>query len=295
MMKLRVDNSPKGPPGPTVCRGKRLDFSDGPVVMGVLNVTPDSFYDGGRYGERKQAVVRAERVIREGAAILDVGGESSRPGSDPVPAAVQKDRILPVIHAVREYWQGWISVDTCSAEVARAAVEAGADMINDISAGRLDPDMKFVAAESGVPCILMHMKGTPKTMQDRPVYEAVVPEIIDYLAERMAVWEDAGVSRENMLLDPGIGFGKTVRHNLLILRHLRDLEALGRPIVLGTSRKGFVGALLGRDVDDRLTGTLATVAIGAWNGADVLRVHDVEETREVLTIVRAIREVRGQA
>lgn len=263
--------------------------------MGVLNVTPDSFYDGGRYGAYEQAVERAWRMVDEGAAILDVGGESSRPGSDPVPAEVQKERILPVIQAVRERWQGWISVDTCSSDVARAAVEQGADMINDISAGGLDPDMKKVAAELGVPCILMHMKGKPKTMQDKPVYGDVVPEIIEHLAERIAVWEDAGVASENILVDPGIGFGKTVDHNLLILKHLRELEVLGRPIVLGTSRKAFVGALLDRDLEGRLVGTLATVAIGAWNGAHILRVHDVQETREVLAIVHAIKEARGHA
>ena len=290
-----MDNCPKGPSGPIACRGKKIDLSDGPVVMGVLNVTPDSFYDGGRYGAYEQAVERAWRMVDEGAAILDVGGESSRPGSDPVPAEVQKERILPVIQAVRERWQGWISVDTCSSDVARAAVEQGADMINDISAGGLDPDMKKVAAELGVPCILMHMKGKPKTMQDEPVYGDVVPEIIEHLAERIAVWEDAGVASENILVDPGIGFGKTVDHNLLILKHLRELEVLGRPIVLGTSRKAFVGALLDRDLEGRLVGTLATVAIGAWNGAHILRVHDVQETREVLTIVHAIKEARGHA
>ncbi len=294
-MNERVDNCPKGPSGPIACRGKKIDLSDGPVVMGVLNVTPDSFYDGGRYGAYEQAVERAWRMVDEGAAILDVGGESSRPGSDPVPAEVQKERILPVIQAVRERWQGWISVDTCSSDVARAAVEQGADMINDISAGGLDPDMKKVAAELGVPCILMHMKGKPKTMQDKPVYGDVVPEIIEHLAERIAVWEDAGVASENILVDPGIGFGKTVDHNLLILKHLRELEVLGRPIVLGTSRKAFVGALLDRDLEGRLVGTLATVAIGAWNGAHILRVHDVQETREVLTIVHAIKEARGHA
>jgi dihydropteroate synthase len=294
-MNERVDNCPKGPSGPIACRGKKIDLSDGPVVMGVLNVTPDSFYDGGRYGAYEQAVERAWRMVDEGAAILDVGGESSRPGSDPVPAEVQKERILPVIQAVRERWQGWISVDTCSSDVARAAVEQGADMINDISAGGLDPDMKKVAAELGVPCILMHMKGKPKTMQDEPVYGDVVPEIIEHLAERIAVWEDAGVASENILVDPGIGFGKTVDHNLLILKHLRELEVLGRPIVLGTSRKAFVGALLDRDLEGRLVGTLATVAIGAWNGAHILRVHDVQETREVLTIVHAIKEARGHA
>jgi len=272
-----------------------MDLSHGPVVMGVLNVTPDSFYDGGRYGAYEQAVERAWRMVEEGVTILDLGGESSRPGSDPVPAEVQKERILPVIQALRECWQGWISVDTCSSVVARAALDQGADMINDISAGRLDPDMKEVAAERGVPCILMHMKGTPKTMQDEPVYGDVVPEIIEHLAERIAVWEDAGVARENILVDPGIGFGKTIGHNLLILKHLRELDVLGRPIVLGTSRKAFVGALLDRDPEDRLVGTLATVAIGAWNGAHVLRVHDVQETREVLTIVHAIKEARGHA
>ena len=223
MMNERVENCPKGPPGPIAYRGKQIDLSDGPVVMGVLNVTTDSFYDGGRYGEYEKAVERALKLVDEGAAILDVGGESSRPGSDPVPAEVQKERILPVIQAVRERWQGWISVDTCSSDVARAAVEQGADMINDISAGGLDPDMKEVAAELGVPCILMHMKGKPKTMQDEPVYGDVVPEIIEHLAERIAVWEDAGVASENILVDPGIGFGKTVDHNLLILKHLREL------------------------------------------------------------------------
>lgn len=263
--------------------------------MGVLNVTPDSFYDGGRYDAREQAVERALRMVEEGAGILDVGGESSRPGAGPVPAAEQMDRILQVIQAVRERWRGWISVDTCSSEVARAAVDQGADMINDISAGRMDPKMKEVAAEVGVPCILMHMKGTPRTMQDRPTYGSVVPEIIEYLEERITAWEDAGVSRDKVLVDPGIGFGKTVHHNLLILKHLGEFEVLGRPIVLGTSRKSFIGTLIDRDAENRLLGTLATVAIAAWNGADILRVHDVRETREVLTIVRAIKEAREQA
>ncbi len=285
-----VDGRPKDPPGPIVYRGKQIDFSHGPVVMGVLNVTPDSFYDGGRYDSCRTAVERARRMIGEGAAILDVGGESTRPGSDPVSAALQKERILPVIRAVREGWQGWISVDTCSSEVARAAVEQGADMINDISAGRLDPQMREVAAELGVPCVLMHMKGTPRTMQDNPVYRDLLSEIVEYLAKRIAFWEDAGVSRENILVDPGIGFGKTMEHNLLILNALGELEELGRPIVLGTSRKSFVGKLLDQAAEDRLVGTLATVAVGAWNGANILRVHDVRETREVLTIVHAIRE-----
>ena len=263
--------------------------------MGVLNVTPDSFYDGGRYDSLERAVERALRMIDEGAAILDVGGESSRPRSDPVPAAVQKERILPVIRAVRERWEGWISVDTCSGDVARAAVKHGADMINDISAGRMDPKMKRIAAELGVPCILMHMQGTPRTMQENPTYGSVVREIIEVLEQSVRAWEDAGVSRERILIDPGIGFGKTVEHNLALLKHLYEFRVLGRPIVLGTSRKSFIGTLLDCDVEDRLSGTLATAAIAAWNGADILRMHDVRETRQVLTMVRAIREARGQA
>lgn len=295
MMRERLDNGPKGPPRPIVRRWRRLDFSDGPFVMGVLNVTPDSFYDGGRYHARGQAAERARRMIEEGAAILDVGGESSRPGSDPVSPAEQKGRILPVIETIREGWDGWISVDTCSSEVARAAVETGADMINDISAGRLDPEMKTAAAELGVPCILMHMKGTPKTMQDRPAYEDVIREVTDFFTEGMALWKEAGVAEESILLDPGIGFGKTAHHNLLILKHLRAFRVLGRPIVLGTSRKSFIGTLTERDLEERLAGSLATVAIGAWNGADILRVHDVGETRDVLTVVRAIQEAGGRA
>jgi dihydropteroate synthase len=261
--------------------------------MGVLNVTPDSFYDGGRYESRRKAVERAFRLVEEGAAILDVGGESTRPGSDPVPASVQKERTLPVIEAVRERWKGWISVDTCSGEVARSALEHGADMINDISAGRLDPGIREVAAAFGAPCVLMHMKGTPRTMQHQPTYGSVVREVIEYLEERINDWEEAGVSREQILIDPGIGFGKTVDHNLTVLKHLPEFRRLGRPIVLGTSRKSFIGTLLDRDADDRLLGTLATVAIGAWNGADILRVHDVQETREVLTMVHAIQSARG--
>jgi dihydropteroate synthase len=293
-MNEGVENSPEGRPVSIAHGGREIDLGSGPVVMGVLNVTPDSFYDGGRYDARDRAVDRAWKMIEEGAAILDVGGESTRPGSDPVSPAQQKERILPVIGAVRERWQGWISVDTCSSEVARAAVETGADLINDVSAGRMDPEMKAAAAELGVPCILMHMRGTPRTMQENPTYGNVVREIREALAELISLWEDAGVPRDKLLVDPGIGFGKTVDHNLLILKHLSEFKELGRPIVLGTSRKTFIGTLLGQEVENRLVGTLATAAIGAWNGADVLRVHDVEETREVLTIVRAIKEVQGQ-
>lgn len=292
MTKARVEDRPRDPPDPIAYRGKRLDLSNRPILMGVLNVTPDSFYDGGRYEDREKALNRAFELVEQGAAILDVGGESTRPGAEPVPLAVQKERILPVIEGVRERWEGWISVDTCSGEVARAAVEHGADMINDISAGHSDPSMREVAAEFGVPCVLMHMKGTPRTMQDQPTYASVVPEIIEFLEESITNWETAGVCRDKILIDPGIGFGKTLNHNLIILKHLPEFRVLGRPIVLGTSRKSFIGTLLDRDTEGRLLGTLATAVIGAWNGADVLRVHDVKETREVVTIARAIQSAR---
>lgn len=280
-------------PGPVCSRAKRMDFSGRPLLMGILNVTPDSFSDGGRYLEAEKAVVRALQMVREGADILDLGGASSRPGSELVPDGVQIERILPVIRKVREEWGGWISVDTYSSAVARAAVEAGADMINDISAGTIDPAIMEVAALTKVPVVLMHMKGTPRTMQIDPSYGSLFGEMVAYFEERIRAWEDAGVPRERILIDPGIGFGKTVAHNLRILKHLREFRVIGRPIVLGTSRKSFIGAVLNRAVEERLIGTLATLAVGVWNGAHVLRVHDVAEAREVLLMVHAILKSDG--
>lgn len=277
-------------PAPIVCRGKRMDFSVRPLLMGVLNVTPDSFSDGGRFVRCEKAVERAFQMIEEGADILDLGGASSRPGSDPVADEVQKQRVLPVIREIRKTWDGWISVDTCSSDVARAAIDTGADILNDISAGRMDAAMKEVAAEKGVPVVLMHMKGTPKTMQSDPTYASLFRELLDYFEERIRVWTEAGVSRDRILIDPGIGFGKTSLDNLQILKHLEEFKVFGRPVVLGTSRKSFIGAVLHKDVQERLIGTLATVAIAAWNGAHVVRVHDVAETREVLAMVHAIRQ-----
>lgn len=257
--------------------------------MAVLNVTPDSFYDGGLYVNSEKAREKAFELIGEGADILDIGGASSRPGSELVPDEVQWDRIRPVLRAVRRQWPGWISVDTYSAGVARMALEEGADMINDISAGRLDPGMKDLARETQAPCILMHMKGTPKTMQVTPTYEALLPEMIVFFEDSLREWEESGVSRNQLLLDPGFGFGKTVRHNLTLLKNLGEFGKLARPIVLGTSRKHFIGAVLDRGVEDRLLGTLATLVVGALNGAQVFRVHDVREAREVLDMVSAIQ------
>jgi len=277
-------------PDPIRYREKTLDVSRGHLLMAVLNVTPDSFYDGGRYLDSGQAEEQALKLIDQGADILDVGGASSRPGSDRVPDQEEIDRVLPVIRAVRSQWDGWISVDTYSARVARAALDEGADMINDISAGKMDPAMMGVAAETGAPAVLMHMKGTPKDMQKNPVYDSLLAEIVDAFEEGIRDWERAGCKRENLLIDPGIGFGKTLDHNLRILRNLEELKVLGRPVVLGTSRKSFIGTLLKRDVEERLAGTLATLAVGAMNGAHIFRVHDVVEARETLALVHAIQK-----
>jgi dihydropteroate synthase len=277
-------------PEPIRYQGKTLDFARGPHLMAVLNVTPDSFYDGGRYLDAEKALDRALQLIEEGADILDVGGASSRPGSDRVPDSQQMERVLPVIRAIRRRWDGWISVDTYSARVARASVEEGADMINDISAGSMDPDMRGVVARTGVPVILMHMKGTPKVMQQNPSYESLLSDILGAFEDWMRTWETAGVEWGKMLVDPGIGFGKTLEQNLRILRNLEELKILGRPIVMGTSRKSFIGSILGQDVGDRLPGTLATLAVSAMKGAHVFRVHDVAEARDTLTLVQAIRK-----
>jgi len=277
-------------PEPIRYQGKTLDFSRGSLLMGVLNVTPDSFYDGGRYLDPERALDRALKLIEEGADILDVGGASTRPGSDRVSDEEQMKRVLPVIRAIRRRWDGWISVDTYSATVARASVGEGADMINDISAGSMDPDMSGVVARTGVPVILMHMKDTPKVMQQNPSYESLLSDILGALEESMRTWEAAGVDLGKMLVDPGIGFGKTVEQNLRILRNLEELKILGRPIVLGTSRKSFIGSILGQEVEDRLRGTLATLAVSAMKGAHVFRVHDVAEARDTLSLVQAIRK-----
>ncbi len=277
---------------PITYQHKTLDFSQKTFVMGILNVTPDSFYDGGRFVDRNRAVEHALRMEEEGADIIDVGGESTRPGSMPVAPNLQRDRILPVIEDIRRRSDIWISVDTYSSEVARAAIDAGADMINDISGGRFDPDMPWLAAEKGVPIVAMHIRGTPRDMQLCPRYHALMVELRQYFETRLEAFEKAGVAREKVLIDPGIGFGKTIDHNLCILKRLHELRALGRPIVVGTSRKSFIGTILGRGPERRLWGTVAATAISCWNGAHVVRVHDVTEVKDAVTIVRAIREVR---
>jgi len=273
-----------------VYRGKRLSFDGLPHLMGVLNITPDSFYDGGLYISLEKALEKATRLIREGADILDLGGASSRPGTELVPEEVQWERLRPVLRAIRSQWDGWLSVDTYFSGVARKALDEGADMINDISAGKIDPGMKEVIREFRAPCVLMHMRGTPRNMQAEPSYIDLIAEIRVFFEATLREWEGAGVARRQLLVDPGIGFGKTVGHNLSLLKNLTQFAALGRPIVLGTSRKSFIGAVLDRPVEERLPGTLATLAVGAIHGAQVFRVHDVREARDVLQMVHAIQK-----
>ena len=270
------------PGGLLVC-GKRT------YVMGILNVTPDSFSDGGDWIDPDRAVRRARTMVREGADIIDVGGESTRPGAEAVPAAEETRRVVPVIRRLAD--EGMlVSVDTSKASVARAAFRAGAKILNDVTALRGDPAMARAAARAGVAVILMHMKGTPRTMQRNPEYGDVVEDILGFFREILRNALRAGIERDKMILDPGIGFGKSPEHNLEILRRLDEFRSLGRPLAIGTSRKSFIGrALGGRRVDDRVSGTAATVAAAILRGADVVRVHDVREMSDVARMTDQLR------
>jgi dihydropteroate synthase len=261
--------------------------------MGVLNLTPDSFSDGNRYPDVASAVIAAQIMVQQGADLIDIGGESSRPGSSPVDPAEQIRRVVPVIRALREGGEGdhplTISIDTTRGSVASAALDAGANLVNDISAGCDDPSMLPLIADRHVPVILMHMQGTPAAMQVEPHYADVVSEVCDFLRERIQSAQTAGVDLADVLLDPGIGFGKTVEHNLELLRRMRELVAIGHPLVIGTSRKGFVGKITGEtNPAERLFGTAATIAWSVANGAAVVRVHDVEAMRRVVRMTEAI-------
>ncbi|NLI30157.1 MAG: dihydropteroate synthase [Nitrospiraceae bacterium] len=258
--------------------------------MGVINVTPDSFSDGGRYREPASAVDHALHLVAEGADILDIGGESTRPGAEPVSAEEELLRTIPVIEQLARTVSVPISIDTCKAEVARRALEAGASIINDISGFRFDPDMPAVAARYQAGVCLMHIRGTPRDMQINPVYEAMIPEIMDYLRESIALARAAGVADSHIMLDPGIGFGKTFEQNLMILNRLDEFTELGYPLLVGVSRKAFLGRILGNaPVTERLEATAAAVAIAAYNGAHVVRVHDVKEISKTLRVIDAIR------
>jgi dihydropteroate synthase len=257
-------------------------------LMGVVNVTPDSFSDGGRFLEPDAAVAHGARLAEEGAVILDVGGESTRPGADPVPAEEELRRVVPVVERLAAVGTGsQLSIDTSKAAVAGAALDVGASYVNDVTAFRGDPEIAGLVAERGVECCLMHMLGEPRTMQEDPRYDDVVSDVKAFLEQRLAFAVDEGVSEDRVTLDPGIGFGKTLAQNLELLRRLDEIAAIGRPVLVGTSRKSFLGKLTGRDVDDRLAGTIATNVLAYARGASVFRVHDVAPVRDALTVAAA--------
>lgn len=268
-----------------------LDFTKKTHVMGILNVTPDSFSDSGAYLGRDAAIERGIRMAEEGADIIDIGGESTRPGAQPVSPDEEIRRALPVIEALSKRVNVPISIDTYKAEVARRALDAGASMINDISGLRFDHDMPEVAAGHRVPVVIMHIKGNPGNMQDSPVYEALIPEIMDYLRISIRLALKLGIKEEMIIIDPGIGFGKTAEHNLEIIHNLEEFTCLQKPLLIGVSRKAFIGKILGgAPAPDRLEGTAAAVAASIINGANIVRVHDVKEMVKVVRVVDAIRK-----
>ena len=281
-----TDENPALPRGFLAFAGLSLDV---PVLMGIINVTPDSFSDGGQFFDAETAIAHGRKLAGEGAAILDVGGESTRPGADPVSPDDEMARVLPVVRALAG--EGYcVSIDTRRADVMKAAVECGAAIINDVTALEGEPEALSVAAESGASVILMHMQGDPGTMQQNPRYDDAALDILNYLKARIAACEGAGIPRSRIAVDPGIGFGKTLDHNLQVISRLGIYHGLGCPVVLGVSRKRFVGMLNGdAPVEERLGGSLAAALYGIAKGVSILRVHDVAETRQALNVWQAIR------
>jgi dihydropteroate synthase len=271
-------------------KSRSLEVGGYTLVMGILNVTPDSFSDAGECYDYQAAVQRASAMIAAGADLIDVGGESTRPFSEQVPVEIELERVIPIIRAIRKQSDIPISIDTTKAEVAERALVAGADIINDVSALRFDDSMVDVAARSGIPLIIMHMQGTPRTMQENPTYASLFSEIVAFLEDRIRFAVDHGVSRKQIIVDPGIGFGKNLRHNLLLVRNLEILHCLECPILLGASRKKFIGTVLDRPVTDREIGSAVAHSLGIAAGAHILRVHDVAFHKQVALMSDAIRE-----
>jgi dihydropteroate synthase len=271
------------------CADRVFPLQDRPLLMGIVNVTPDSFSDGGRHFEPDAAVAWGLKLVADGADILDIGGESTRPGAEPVPEAEETRRVLPVIEALRRHTDVTISVDTTKSGVARRAIEAGARIVNDVSALTDDPAMPEVARRAGAGVVLMHRRGTPRTMQVAPAYEGdVLDVVLGYLRERVADLAAQGFDAERLAVDPGIGFGKTLEHNVRLLNGLDRFRELGRPLVAGVSRKSVLGKLTGREVGDRVAASLAALCFCAGRGAHVLRVHDVKESADALRVWRAL-------
>lgn len=268
------------------CAGKPLDLST-PVVMGILNVTPDSFSDGGRYISVDAALAQAERMVEEGAAIVDIGGESTRPGAQAVDSVEELRRVLPIVEALAKRLPVPVSIDTSKPEVMRTAVEAGAGFINDVLALRT-PGAVESAAAAAVPVCVMHMQGEPRTMQSEPHYRDVVADVSAFLEQRLAACIDGGITAERVLVDPGFGFGKTLAHNLSLFRHLDRFTGMGAGVLVGVSRKSMIGGVLDRPVEERLAGSLALATLAAAHGAAIVRVHDVRETVDAIKMVNAV-------
>ena len=269
--------------------GKSLDLSAS-HVMGIVNVTPDSFSDGGRFFSADKALEQARKLIADGATIIDIGGESTRPGSDPVDVEEEICRVVPAIEAIHAEFDVVISIDTMKADVMRAAVKAGASLINDVNALQGDGALQ-AAAELDVPVCLMHMQGTPQTMQQQPHYVDVVNEVNNFLSERVAACEAAGISRSRIILDPGFGFGKNARHNLRLMKHLSVITESDLPVLVGVSRKSIIGAMLNVSVEERLAGSLALASIAIWQGAKIIRSHDVRETVQAIRLCEHVMQV----
>lgn len=278
-----------GRPLQITTRNKTIAFGPRPLVMGILNVTPDSFSDGGRFTQDETLSAQITTMLDSGADLIDVGGESTRPYAEPVSEHEELRRVLPAIACIRAMHRSIpVSIDTTKAEVARQALNAGADIINDVSALRFDPAMIRIAIAHDAPVILMHMRKTPKDMQDEPVYDDVIQEITDFLAERISWATEQGLDRQRIIVDPGLGFGKTVTHNLTILKHLRAFTNLGCPLLIGHSRKGFIGRLLALETRERDLATALISSYCATQGADILRVHDVKKTMQAVRLHEAI-------
>jgi len=261
--------------------------------MGILNITPDSFSDGGLYLDKDKAVEHGLRMAAQGADIIDIGGESTRPGSEPVSEEAERERILPIVASLKKHTDALISIDSMKSGVARAAIEEGADIINDISAMRYNPDMLALAIDTNTPVILMHMKGTPKTMQIRPHYDDVIAEVHDFFEERIGWAVTNGLEREKIIIDPGIGFGKRLQDNLALIRNLHSFKSLDQPILIGISRKSFIGKILDLPLNERVEGGIASAVISVCQGAHILRVHDVDAFKRAVTVADAIMSADG--
>ena len=274
---------------------KEFDIKSKVIIMGILNVTPDSFFDGGKYYDIKNAFSKIDEMVEEGADIIDIGGMSTRPGSNPVNIEEELERTIPVIEYIEKKYDVLVSIDTYRSKVAEKAIESGADIINDISGLVLDDNMKKVAANSGSSLILMHMRGTPQNMQEDPLYNDVMDEIYDFFRNQSALAIEAGVKPEKIIIDPGLGFGKTLEHNFTIIRKLEDFKSLGYPILIGASRKSFTGALSSLPPEQRLEGSIAVAVMSVMNGASLLRVHDVSETIRAVELVKAVQNVKEES